>query len=291
MSENFVLNHIRTIFILILVLSSIEASSQEKVLDNAYLKCQYEYTYQNDTLSGETKDDLLILEVGENISKCYSYYTFQTDSLAKTPDGDKVWQEIFNKALQERRKHRDSAKFLNSFPHNRSTTYIYKNYPPGKISVTDQVGSDYIIYEDSLNEQNWQITDSVKVILGYNCQQATCDFRGRRWTAWFSPDIPVNNGPWKLGGLPGLVVKAYDNGKHYYFNMIGIEKVKEAPIVFTEPPTKHTKHKKVSRKEFLKASILKLSHTASYMSAESGIPFGDDKPVYRNLIERDYNSK
>ena len=167
----------------VLVISSV-VFSQGKVLDNAYLKCQYEYIWKQDTLSGKTRDDLLILQVGENLSKCYSYYTFQTDSLAKTPDGDKVWKEIFNKALQERRKHRDSAKFLNSFPHNRSTTYVYKNYPQGEMTVTDQIGSDYVIYEDSLNAQNWQITDSVKTVLGYECQQATCDFRGRQWTAW-----------------------------------------------------------------------------------------------------------
>ena len=262
--------------------------SQEKVLDNAYLKCQYEYIWKQDTLSGKTRDDLLILQVGENLSKCYSYYTFQTDSLAKTPDGDKVWKEIFNKALQERRKHRDSAKFLNSFPHNRSTTYVYKNYPQGEMTVTDQIGSDYVIYEDSLNAQNWQITDSVKTVLGYECQQATCDFRGRQWTAWFTTDVPVSDGPWKLGGLPGLIIEAYDIGKHYSFTMIGLEKVTEEPIVFSEPSSKKNKYKKVARKEFLKARMHKLSNSASYMAAESGISFGEDEPVYRDLIERDY---
>ena len=199
-----------------------------------------------------------------------------------------MWKEIFNKALQERRKHRDSAKFLNSFPHNRSTTYVYKNYPEGSMTITDRIGSDRVIYEDNLNAQNWQITDSVKIVLGYECQQATCYFRGRQWTAWFTTNVPVSDGPWKLGGLPGLIMEAYDTGKHYSFTMIGLEKVTEEPIVFTEPSSKKNKYKKVARKEFLKARMHKLSNSASYMAAESGISFGEDEPVYRDLIERDY---
>ena len=278
----------KKIFTLIIFLSSIAVFSQEEKLDIAYLKCQYAHTYIKDTLDLSTRNDLFILQIGENISKCYSYYTFQTDSLAKTPDGDKVWKEIFNKALQERRKHRDSEKFLNSFPHNRSTTYVYKNYPEGSMTITDRICSDRVIYEDTLNAQNWQITDSVKIVLGYECQQATCNFRGRQWVAWFTTDVPVSDGPWKLGGLPGLIMEAYDTGKHYSFTMIGLEKVTEEPIVFTEPSSKKNKYKKVARKEFLKARMHKLSNSASYMAAESGISFGEDDPVYRDLIERDY---
>ena len=262
--------------------------SQEKVLDNAYLKCQYEYIWKQDTLSGKTRDDLLILQVGENLSKCYSYYTFQTDSLAKTPDGDKVWKEIFKKALQERRKHRDSAKFLNSFPHNRSITYVNKNYPEGSMTITDRIGSDRVIYEDTLNTQNWQITESVKTVLGYECQQATCYFRGRQWTAWFTTDVPVSDGPWKFGGLPGLIMEVYDKERHYYFTIIGLEKVTEEPILYTESTSKKGKYIKIDRIDFLKASIQNLFNSKSIMEAQNGISFGKDEPVNYDLIERDY---
>lgn len=276
------------LFITLLFIISYASFSQEKVLDSAYLKCQYEHTYLKDTLDISTKNDLLILQIGENLSKSYSYYTFQIDSLVKTPDGDKVWKEIFDKSLKDWKIHRDRSKWMNSFPRVRNTTYVYKNYPAGSMTITDRIGSDRVIYEDNLNAQNWQITDSVKIVLGYECQQASCNFRGRQWVAWFTTDVPVSDGPWKLGGLPGLIMEAYDTGKHYSFTMIGLEKVTEEPIVFTEPSSKKNKYKKVARKEFLKARMHKLSNSASYMAAESGISFGEDDPVYRDLIERDY---
>ena len=88
------------LFPLLFILTPV-AFSQEKVLDAAYLKCQYKHSYLKDTLDVATFDDLFILQIGKNISKFYSYYTFQADSLGKTPDGDKVWKEIFNKSLDD----------------------------------------------------------------------------------------------------------------------------------------------------------------------------------------------
>lgn len=48
---------------------------------------------------------------------------------------------------------------------------------------------------------NWSIEDSTKSIGNYTVQKATARFRGRDYTAWFSPEIPVPFGPWKLHGL------------------------------------------------------------------------------------------
>ncbi len=259
--------------------------SQEKVLDSAYLKCQYKYIYVKDTLELSTFEDLLLLQIGKNISKSYSYYTFQSDSLAKEPEGQKTRSEIFNQALEKFKVHRDKTLFLNSFPRRRGTAIVYKNYPDGKITVTDNVTSDYVMYEDELNTQNWKISDSAKIILGYSCQKAECDYRGRHWTAWFAPDIPVSDGPWKLGGLPGLIMEVYDQKKHYAFTLAGIEKVSDEPIVFSQP-IDNNKYRKIERKEFLKAQWRHLSN--NFISAETGMAMGVDKPVYQDLIERDY---
>lgn len=262
--------------------------SQEKVLDNAYLKCQYKHSYLKDTLGVATYDDLFILQIGKNISKCFSYYTFQADSLSKTPNGDKVWNEIFTRSLEDFKKHRDRSRWMNSFVRTRSQTYIYKNYPQGKTTVADVVGSEHVIYEDSLNAQYWQIIDSTKKVLGYTCQKAECDFRGRRWAAWFAPDVPVNDGPWKLGGLPGLIMEAYDRGKQYHFIIVGLEQVADEPIVFSEPDKMKGKFTPINRKDFLKTQMNRLINSATFMEAETGFSFGNNKPVYRDLIERDY---
>ena len=278
----------RTFTIVCLLIITSSVFSQEKELDTAYLRCQYAHTYMKDTLDQTTRSDLFILQIGENISKCYSYYTFQSDSLSRTPDGDKVWKEIFNNSLKYLGKGQDRQIWHDSFPHKRSGTYVYKNYPKGKMTITDGLGGDHVIYEDTLNAQNWSITDSTKTVLGYACQQATSDFRGRKWAAWFTTDVPVSDGPWKFGGLPGLIMEVYDTRKHYTFTIIGLEKVTKEPIVFTEPSSKKNKYKEISRIDFLKAYMHQLSNSKSNSEAQFGISLGNDKPIYRDLIERDY---
>lgn len=46
---------------------------------------------------------------------------------------------------------------------------------------------------------------------------AKTNFRGRIWTAFFTPEIPIKEGPWKLCGLPGIILKASDSKNHYSY--------------------------------------------------------------------------
>jgi hypothetical protein len=75
----------------------------------------------------------------------------------------------------------------------------------------------YVI-KDNLVKPEWIIfSDSAKMIENYQCLMAKGYIRGRDYTAWFTPDIPVSAGPWKLWGLPGLIVSARsDDGKVDY---------------------------------------------------------------------------
>lgn len=273
------------LFLIYLLISPYSFSQKNEIeIDKAYIKCQYKHTWQFDTLENIVRDDLLILQIGKNISKCYSYYTFQSDSLIKTGNFNKVFRESFSKAVAK-----DGINATN-FPHKRMGTYVYKNYPAGKMTITDGVNRQNYIYEDDLNTQNWQISDSTKSILDYPCQMAESDFRGRHWTAWFAPDIPVSDGPWKFGGLPGLIMEVYDRGQQYHFTIIGLEKVNDIPIVFTYFKDR-AKYEKTGRKDFLKARKRYLMDMSGYIEMETGIDLSDGTPakVMRyDLIERDY---
>lgn len=114
---------------------------------------------------------------------------------------------------------------------------------------------------------------------------ATADFRGRHWTAWFATDIPVSDGPWKLGGLPGLILEAYDKGHQYTFTAVGLERVAEEPIVFI-PCEEKNGYRTVDRRAFLKAEMFDLTHGGAL--GASGLKSTDYEPVYMDLIERDY---
>ena len=272
-----------TIVCLLIIISVV--FSQENVLDRAYLKCQYEYTLQSDTLSGKTRDDLLILQIGENISKCYSHYSAEVDSISALPN----WYEVMKKHLD----YAFSKKEVNDndYPHKRMKDYVYKNYPQGKMTVTDGLTLQYYVYEDDLNAQQWEIKDSTKTILDYQCQMAVCNFRGRQWTAWFTTDIPISDGPWKFGGLPGLIMEAYDKGKQYVFTIVGLQKVGDEPIYFSETYVGSKRFEKTNRIEFLKAKKAALMNLNGYIEMETGIDLSGGNPpkiMRYDLLELDY---
>ena len=79
-------------------------------------------------------------------------------------------------------------------------------------------------YTEPLPKLNWEIQDGDSVVCGYTCQKACTTFRGLTWTAWFSVDLPYSVGPWKLCGLPGLILKAYESEGNYCFNAVEIAK-------------------------------------------------------------------
>ncbi len=257
----------------------------QQTLDTAYLKCQYKHIWQNDTLSGKTKDDLLILQIGKDISKSYSYYSNMVDSISALPNGDKIAGKMIDNAMK-------SGDFMKgNYLHKRMKAYIYKNYPERKMTVTDGLSLQDYIYEDVLNAQHWEIKDSTKTILNYSCQMATCDFRGRTWTAWFAPDIPVSDGPWKFGGLPGLIMEVYDHGSQYHFTIVGLQKEENEPIIFSETYVGSKKFEKTNRLDFLKAKKKYLMDMSGYIEMETGIDLsgGQVAKIMRyDLIELDY---
>ena len=273
------------VYLLLLSSLAVQAAAREPVLDRAYMKCLYRYVYLNDTLTGKTKDDLLILQIGKSISKCFSHYSNQVDSLSALPNGDMIIGKMINDAM-------NNGEFMRGkYPHKRLKTYIYKNYPEGRMTVTDGLILQDYCYVDSLHTQIWTMGDSTREVLGYTCQQATADFRGRHWTAWFATDIPVSDGPWKLGGLPGLILEAYDEGQQHVFTAVGLERVKDEPIIFNRSFGDNQKFEQTNRLEFLRSKKKSLMDLNGYIQMETGIDLSQGKPqkVMRyDLLERDY---
>ena len=230
----------------ILAYMGIECCYAQKKIDEAYLKCQYDYTYIQDTLSGKTAKDWLVLQIGKNMSKCYSYYSMQVDSIFASPDRDVILRQQINAAIGSKTE----------WPQKRMKAYVYKNYPQRKMTVTDGLLMQDYIYEDTLYAQNWVIQDSSKLILGHECQKAVCHYRGHCWTAWFAMDIPITDGPWKLCGLPGLIMEVTSEDNSHAFKLLGIEKVSKEPIVFSKTYVGNNKFEKTTFEKFLKEQYI-----------------------------------
>jgi len=273
------------LFIAIILFSGTKQLYAQKSIDKTRLKCQYTFVSSTDTIEKKTRDDILILQIGGKFSKCFSYYSDQVDSIYALPNYYEIMKQQLNYAF--------SKKDLNTndYAHKREKAYIYKNYPEGKMTVTDGLSMQDYIYTDDLNAQEWQIEDSIKIILNYPCQKATCDFRGRKWTAWFTPDIPISDGPWKFGGLPGLIMEVSDHGGHYLFTITGLEKKEGESIVFSKTYVGSKRFEKTNRVSFLKAKKKYLMDMSGFIEMETGVDLGSSastKIMHYDLIEKDY---
>ncbi len=193
------------IMILMLATESFCQKYIEEKLEPALLEVTYERTKVLDTLdiSNDYKKDVLTLTIGKTKSAFYSRQLKVRDSL------ERRYPEYAREQLRD--PNRYSMK--TSLPEEK----IYKNYPENRIRVHDRYDLCNWIIDEDWEKPEWEIGDSVKVIMGYECVIATTNYRGRKWTAWFAPDIPIQDGPWKLCGLPGLILKVYDNNQHYNY--------------------------------------------------------------------------
>ena len=88
------------------------------------------------------------------------------------------------------------------------------------------------MYHEEVPHIDWALSDSTKEICGYLCHQATATFRGRNWIAWYC-DIPKSVGPWKLNGLPGLILAAETEDKEHIFSAISVRK-SSSPITVND---------------------------------------------------------
>ena len=175
-----------------------------------------------DIKKSETYDDWQRLEIGTNFSKYYSYFVFANDSLCtdwgkKHPKSQYAMNKLGTAGKKNGWNENSYSEYFKDFSKNILTVYL--RMPHSAIKDCQ--------YTENIPLQNWKISNDTLTVAGYLCQKATCTLRGRNYTAWFTMDIPIPNGPWKFGGLPGLILKVYDDDRLYVFECTQIEKFKK----------------------------------------------------------------
>lgn len=212
--------------ILLMLCCVVKASAVHiEVKEPALFEVLYTKHVVHDTLYHKSPDidSQMALRIGKTASMFYPVKCFWRDSLVHYNSA--LYFEIDRKNWEEGERKTGIWNPLGGL----EWEYIFKNMPEGKWTVKNYFDLEHRVYEEDIEVPQWEIEDSVKTILGYECQKAVTDFRGRRWVAWFAPDIPVSEGPWKLSGLPGLILDAHDVKNHYHFYATGI--LKENPDV------------------------------------------------------------
>ncbi|WP_290393482.1 GLPGLI family protein [uncultured Duncaniella sp.] len=169
----------------------------------------------------------MLLQIGpDGLSKFSSYKNLTVDSILMRSTSEQIADAAMEGKLS-------NGEFMT----------IYKNYPSGKLTHTEKICQDWFRYEEEMPKFDWELTDSVTTVLGYECRSAQCKFRGREWTVFYTEDIPLMDGPWKLHGLPGLIMKASDENGHYTFECIGIRSKANRPITIYKVPFNKTDRK------------------------------------------------
>ncbi len=96
-----------------------------------------------------------------------------------------------------------------------TTFYVKTNPSKNELYALDfSWDRGFLWVTDSLFPMEWTIDTATKKVGELNCTKATCYFRGRNYTAWYSTDIPIAFGPWKMGGLPGLIIELEDENQN-----------------------------------------------------------------------------
>ena len=254
-------------------------------LEPATIEVHYRHTMQRDTVRRlATETDSMILRIGARASQFFSRHTFYYDSLWNDPEGRATAEALTLEAFRTR-DHSKEPRVGTTYD------YLYKNYPAGRVTTTNEQFHVACRYNEATPSISWGMADSIRMILGHPCRMATADFRGRHWTAWFATDIPVSDGPWKLGGLPGLILEAYDEGRQHVFTAVGLERVKDELIIFNRPFRGNHRFEQTNRLEFLRMERRFLMDSNSFIQMETGIDLLGDEPnqVMRyDLLERDY---
>lgn len=141
---------------------------------------------------------------------------------------------------------------------------VEKDKTNQKTYFKDRIGRDLYSYEED-RPLVWKISSETTKIGEYKVQKAETDFAGRKWTAWFTTDLPYQDGPYKFGGLPGLVVKAEDEKGDYSFDLMKNYKIAEFPALNQFGNTL-----KVKRTDFVKQQQKFKTDPMSFMTQGTG---------------------
>lgn len=228
---------------LILFASLRELSAQGMIAPEVLDSVQFQVLYKvNQKFLKEREAQIVIdtmaLDIGKVWSVYYNLLRDKRDSLDthyrynKRSDARGWWRfQTNDEALQARLEAKKEPVDIQNQRKFGEPAKIFKNREKKEIITIDdgplEMPDTHTLFRftESIPPQNWKIEDDTLTVMNYLCQKAIAEFRGRSYIVWFTTDIPINDGPWKLYGLPGLILKAKDDKEIFDFEAIGLKRV------------------------------------------------------------------
>lgn len=238
-------------------------------LQKATLECIYEFIRPSDQDNKIQESGEYILQIGSNQTSFFSYSTYRVDSAFISLNQYKI---PVNQAFAVNQEYkRPSLERIN----------IYRNHKEKKQLVYQGFVNERYGYTEPVKNIKWKVGKETKKILGYTCMRADGLFRGRQWTVWFASDIAVAEGPWKLYGLPGLILETSDSTGKFIFKALEVRKANS--YIYKN---KYMTYTDVSYADFRKIHLDYRTYPDKYLLKESmNNPMRHKKKYYPVLLE------
>ena len=219
-----------------------------EIIDRAQILVTYMLDFRQDSTNLDDKrSEEMLLFIGNNISLFMSYNDALNDTVQAELLRAKQMGIIDLQTLIDQ-----YSVSISRGPISRFDFRIYKFFAENRLMFQDYVMPHFYTYEEPLQFLNWQIIPGEeKIIQNYRVQKATTTFGGRNWVAWFAPEVPISDGPYKFNGLPGLIIKIGDTRGHYVFTLTSFERLSSPRPIELIPGTNEVK---TTRKNFLRAA-------------------------------------
>ena len=161
-----------------------------------------------------------VLQIGRNYQAFLDYGALRRDS-------------IWNASVKARKKYGEfeaekRAASKDTFSHLK----LIFDRSKGMINAHEMIFINKYRYTEPIPQQQWTMAQGDSTILGYTCHKATTRFRGRDYIAWYTEEIPFPYGPFKFGGLPGLITCIYDTQREHIYTLVGFEKAPSEEYIY-----------------------------------------------------------
>lgn len=189
--------------------------SKFEEVDSSYINITYLLKYKpNPANAQHISEDVMSLQIGRGYSKFFSLNVHYNDSACT---------EISKQEL--------------NLPVNEASWQgyeIFRNLKANELIVTNRVPYSSVVYKYTEPQpiMNWKLHPDTDSVFNYKCQKATASLFGRNYTAWYTTGIPARANLWKFSGLPGLILKVYDENEEYVWECIGLNQNAEAIALY-----------------------------------------------------------
>ena len=202
-------------------------------------KVAYDVRFVTDSVKKEVKYEEMDLYITKDSTIYISPKKVNFDNYIRGLNTKNSQEFVTNNAI-------DIAAIKEKYPSPIINHTIIKNNGINKI--LSKVNRSLYLLNQPIDDINWKIENEKKTYLDLIIKKATTIYLGRKWTAWYTEEIPNSVGPYKFNGLPGLILELYDENNYFHFSATEINQNSTIPDLTRD----FIKSKKVSLDDYKK---------------------------------------